>query len=186
MTTINNTQAAQQTQAKNAAKSNIKFDDVAKNNQKFSIFMKITNSRNIDIAKFDTNNDKMMSDKELEAAVKELQAKTIKENPDGSTESERIIEGGYTEYTKTNPAGKMTHWGLKRPDGTKDRETSGKDFDGDGTPDQYYKGYDKQGRLRSIDEYDEEGWNNGTMADSISVTEYDENGNEISKIRKEK
>ena len=186
MTTINNTQATQQTQAKNTAKTGITFSDAAKNNQKFSIFMQITKDQKVDTAYYDKNNDKIMSNEELEYALKELQAKKIKENPDGSQETEQINDHGYTEYTKTNPAGKMTHWGLKRPDGTKDREMTGKDFDGDGSPDQYYKSYDKQGRLRSIDEYDEEAWKNGTMADAISVTEYDKEGNEISKTRRER
>ena len=146
--------------------------------------MKITKNYNIDIADYDTNDDKIMSNEELEAALKELQAKTITENPDGSQETEQIIDDGDTKYTKTNPAGKMTHWGWKRPDGTKKVDYSGKDFNGDGTPDQYIKYFDEEGNLVIMKEYDKESWNT-PGAGPIAETEYDEEGNEISKTRKE-
>ena len=185
MTTVNNTQAAQQTQALKAANSNIKFDDAAKNNQKFSIFMQITKDYNVDIAQYDTNDDKIMSNEELEAALKELQAKRIRENPDGSQESEHIDDAGNTAYTITNPAGKITHDGLKRPDGTKRVDYSGKDFDGDGTPDQYVKYFDEEENLVRMEEYDKESGNT-PGADPIAMTVYDEEGNEISKTRRER
>ena len=78
----------------------------------------------------------------------------------------------------------MTNFGWKRPDGTKWIDYSGKDFDGDGTPDQYVKYFDEEGNLVRIREYDKESYN--TKTGPIAVTEYDEEGNEISKTRIEK